>query len=144
MNGIFLCRLACLLLLIPGSAFSTTFYVGKDGSNSNSCTQAQNPSTPKLTIATGVGCMSGGDELVVSAGTYFEGFPGTNILAALPNGTSWDNVTTLRGKSGDEVIMQPTGSDYRCFSVYNPVKSYIEIDGRTPKHDLHEKGPYST
>ena len=36
-----------------------TYYVAKTGSNSNSCTQAQNQSTPKLTISAGISCLQG-------------------------------------------------------------------------------------
>ena len=36
------------------TGYGKTYYVAKTGSDSNSCAQAQNQSTPKLTIAAGL------------------------------------------------------------------------------------------
>lgn len=124
MSRLFLSRLACLVFLVPGSAFCATIYTAKTGSDSNSCTQSQNEATPKLTISGGVGCLSSGDTLIVKAGTYDEGI-GTSV----PNGTSWANVTTIRKKQGDTVIIKRTsGSFARCVE-FPSGQQYIEIDG---------------
>ena len=69
------------MFLIPGSAYCATYYTAKSGSNSNSCAQAQNVSTPKLTIGAGIGCLSSGETLIVKAGTYNESLDST------PSGT---------------------------------------------------------
>ena len=63
----------CILVVcatLPGAALGTTYYVSKSGNDGNSCAQAQSPSTPKLTFASGLTCLSAGDTLIVHAGTY--------------------------------------------------------------------------
>lgn len=52
------------------AAHAATYYVATTGIDSNSCAQATNLDTPKLTIPAGVKCLSGGDTLIVKAGTY--------------------------------------------------------------------------
>ncbi len=114
---------------IPASAGD--YFVGKDGSDGNSCSTAQTIGTPKLTIAAGIGCLSAGNTLVVKAGTYAE----QNLGNAIPNGTSWSNVTTLRENGSDVVIIRPpgTGDGNRCFffggSQTINIKAYIELQG---------------
>ena len=72
-----------------------TYYVAKTGSNSNSCTQAQNQSTPKLTVAAGLACLQGGDTLNIQAGTYNEGINNPQLLPI--SGSSWSSATTIQG-----------------------------------------------
>ena len=65
------------LILAGGLLFSSnahaagnTYYVAKTGSDSNSCTAATNPATPKLTIsgsAGGVTCLQGGGDTLSDA-----------------------------------------------------------------------------
>jgi hypothetical protein len=80
------------------------YYVAKNGSNSNSCTQAQNESTPKLTITAGIACLSPGDTLQVKAGNYPE-LISTNI-STIPTGTSYSNATTIQGFGSDLVTVK--------------------------------------
>ena len=48
--------LLILAILVSGSqAFAATYYVSTTGNNTNTCTQAQSLSTPKRTIAAGIG-----------------------------------------------------------------------------------------
>src|SRR5262245_32346621 len=62
--------LLLLLLLIPQLAWAVTRYVSQaTGSNSNTCTQAQNISNPRQTIASGLSCTNSGDTLIVRGGT---------------------------------------------------------------------------
>lgn len=56
--------------MLYGQSVVTYYVNASTGNNGNSCTQAQNPATPKQTIPSGVGCLSGGDTLIVAAGTY--------------------------------------------------------------------------
>lgn len=114
-------------------AAGSDYWVGKDGSDGNSCATAQTEGTPKLTINAGIACLSAGETLTVKAGTYTE----TNMIGNnIPNGTSWGNVTTVKAKSGDTVtINMPSGTNqYRSlFLGGSPgtgiVKQYIEING---------------
>src|SRR5262249_35925023 len=48
---------------ITPAGTGNTYYVGKNGSDSNSCTQAQSQSMPKLTINGGLSCLTSGDTL---------------------------------------------------------------------------------
>jgi Right handed beta helix region len=86
---------------------AATYYVAKTGSNNNTCSQAQNGATPKLTINAAMACMSGGDTVLIGAGTYVEMInngQGTNI----PSGTSTAR-TTIKAKDGfGSVIIKPT------------------------------------
>lgn len=59
-----------MILALPSWAGAAEYWVATNGSNSNSCASAQNPSTPKLTIAAGVACLASGDTLIIKAGTY--------------------------------------------------------------------------
>jgi hypothetical protein len=79
------------------------YYVAKTGSDSNSCTQAQNQSTPKLTVAAGISCLSSGDTLNIKAGTYTERIGQSTI----PSGISYSGATTIQGSGSDIVVLQP-------------------------------------
>lgn len=83
------------------AAEAATFYVAKTGSNSNSCIQAQSQSTPKLTIAAGVACLSSGDTLNIKAGTYAESFTSAQFVGK--SGTSYSNATTIQAFGSDVV-----------------------------------------
>lgn len=73
-------HLACFILLLNSPSWATTYYVSKTasngyavGSDSNTCTQAQNQATPKNTIWGTSGaksCLAGGDVVYVNEGTY--------------------------------------------------------------------------
>jgi len=87
-------------------AYGTTYYTARAGSDSNSCSQATSPSTPKLTINAGLRCLSAGDTLDIRGGTYPErlsSFAGT----AFPAGTSWSNPVTIQGHPGESVVIKP-------------------------------------
>src|SRR4029077_10743256 len=66
------------------SSSGNTYYVAPNGSDSNSCSQAQNIITPRKTVAAGIQCLSAGDTLYLRAGTYTSG--AIDIHAA--NGTA--------------------------------------------------------
>ena len=89
-----------------GSRSGATYYVGKNGSNSNSCAQARSASTPKLTIQAGLTCLGSGDTLIIKAGTYIESI--NNGTQQIPSGGgSWSAATLIQGASGEKVILRP-------------------------------------
>jgi Right handed beta helix region len=97
-----------VLILLVGESNAATYYVASTGSNSFSCAQAQSQSTPKLTIASGIGCLSPGDTLMVAAGTYSAGINGDTI----PSGTNFTTGTTKiigSGSSGGTIIKPSAG-----------------------------------
>lgn len=112
-----------------------SYYVGKNGSDSNSCSQARNSSTPKLTINAALTCVgtsvgAGANQVVeVAAGTY-----GQTIGPALPSGTSWSNPFTLRAKIGDIVTIKAnTGNNIVLYlptsaNLFSIIQGFI-LDG---------------
>ena len=99
---------------VSNTAGTASLYVAKHGSDSYSCSQAANPSTPKLTIGNALDCISpspgaGANKIVeVAAGTYRE-----SLLRGLswPKGSSWNAPFILRAKAGDIVTVSPTSDD---------------------------------
>ena len=117
-------------LLLVWAAFgasageAATYYVATTGSNTTSCAQAVNPSTPKQTISSGISCLSAGDTLIVKAGTYNEAFndPFSNT------GTSWTNKITVKAESPKSVAIKPTSGDI-VMSFQGASQKYVEFDG---------------
>src|SRR5688572_14261311 len=93
---------------VPNAAGTASLYVAKHGSDSYSCSQAANPTTPKLTIGAALNCIgsgagAGANKIVeVAAGTYAESIMPPN---GFPRGSSWSAPFTLRAKAGDKVII---------------------------------------
>lgn len=125
--------LSFVLLLEPSVLDAATYYVKKTGSNSNNCTAAQNPSTPKLTIGStngsgGAGCLEqAGDILIIGDGTYTEGEIQIN-KSHMTNGSG--------GTSGNPIIIRsenPLGAIISSTSSCNPnissYANYITFDG---------------
>lgn len=98
--------IAMLLLLVPSWASATTYYVATTGSNANTCGQAQNESTPKLTISAGVGCLAGGDTLILKAGTY----TGQEITNP-PAGSDAAYTVIMGDPSGARPLMLPNSAN---------------------------------
>jgi parallel beta-helix repeat protein len=104
-------------LITFGHAYGTTYYTAKTGSDSNSCSQATSPSTPKLTINAGILCLQPGDTLDIRGGTYVEklnAFEGTTF----PTGTSWSKPVTIQGHSGEVVVVRP-GAHTILMDIYD-------------------------
>src|SRR5438046_4485975 len=104
---------------------AATYYVATAGSDSNTCVQAQSPSTPKQTINAALNCLgtaagAGADHTVqVAPGTYVE-----TIDNNLPGGTSWDAPFTLTATTLGTVTLQPpTGTD-RCLTIPPSTRKY--------------------
>ena len=110
------------------AASSASYYVGKTGSDSYSCTQARSSSTPKLTIGAALACIgttdgAGAGQIVeVSAGTYNE-----HLVGNLPGGSSWSSPFILRAKAGDVVTIK-ANSSYDV-PLVEPHLSYTIVQG---------------
>jgi len=82
-------------VLVGKSSFAAIFYVATTGDDSNSCTEAQNPSTPKRNIVGdrgGLSCLGAGnaDILDVRAGSY------NDRILSVVSGTSFTNAATIK------------------------------------------------
>src|SRR5262245_51619492 len=115
--------LAGLFLLAPGLGYAATYHVAKNGNNGYTCAQARSVSTPKLTIAAGLSCLSAGDKLMIKAGTYAE-FINSNQIRT---GTSSAR-TTIQAVPGETVILQPKTGGKGGDAVWID-RSYIALDG---------------
>jgi Right handed beta helix region len=124
--------LAILLTLTPVLAHGATYYVAKTGRDSNTCAQAQSASTPKLTIQAGLACLSGGDTLIIKAGTY-----GESITNTIPSGLNNSSRTTVEAASRETVILNGSSGN-GVLEIYS--RSFITIEGiifdgsNTPGH----------
>lgn len=101
---------ALLFLVVAAQAQGTTYYVGKSGSNGNSCATAQSSTAGnrKLTIDAGLSCLSATDTLSISAGTYDERI---NMNSRnIPSGTSFSAATTIMADAGASVIVLPSNA----------------------------------
>lgn len=58
------------ILVQAVAAHAATYYVATTGSDAHTCDQAKAQNAPRLTIPAGVKCLSGGDTLIIKAGTY--------------------------------------------------------------------------
>jgi Right handed beta helix region len=115
--------LAGLFFLAPGLGHAATYYVAANGSNGYTCAQAQSVSTPKLTIAAGLSCLSSADTLMIKAGTYPEFIDYNQI----PAGTASAR-TTVQGVAGETVILKPTTGGRAGNAVWLD-RSYITLSG---------------
>ena len=110
-----------------GVAQAATYYVSKDGNDSNPGTQT----LPYLTINHGVSRMVAGDTLLVRAGVYAE-----SLVYNVPSGTSWTNKVRIAAYPGENVTMRPT-SGLSVLRLAGSASSggnvgetkYIEFDG---------------
>jgi len=108
---------------------TNTYYVAKNGSDGNSCSQAKSPNTPKLTITAALACVGSagtqagaGYTVQVASGTYNE-----RLINVIPSGTSWNTPFTLKSASPLGAIVRPT-SDGDIIGLNN-ANGYIIIDG---------------
>ncbi len=81
-------------------ASATTYYVGKSGSDANSCVTSTSgvASNRKLTIAGGLGCSAAGDTLIIGDGTYSE------TLQNIPNGSAGNYVVIRAENEGSTIV----------------------------------------
>jgi Right handed beta helix region len=112
-------------VLLPVLARGTTYYVAKTGRDSISCRQARSIDMPKLSIGSGLGCLTGGDTLVIGSGVYSE-FINTGQI---PNGLSWMGPTTVKAKTAGSVVLLPLGGGAGGDVLWISGQSYIILDG---------------
>lgn len=105
----------CALLLISlwsACAQANIIYVSQDtGSDSHTCTEAQQGGKAKATINGGLSCLQSGWALEIAGGTYSEliisqGGSAPNTVP-IPNGTP-SAPTTIRAKADERVWLMPT------------------------------------
>lgn len=116
--------IACLLLL-PSPAYATTYYVAQTGgSDARSCMTAQTLGTPKLSINSGLGCLSAGDTLLIRAGTYNE------HIESVTSGTSDVVRTRIANYNGETVWLKPTTAGTASIIIWMDCNChYIDFDG---------------
>src|SRR5439155_5776676 len=109
---------------------AATYYVAVTGSDSNTCTQVPNPSTPKRTINAALNCLGtaayagAGHTVEVAAGTYTE-----TIDNNLPGGSSWSAPFTLKAATLGTVTLQPPVGAARCLLMAAAGSQYALING---------------
>jgi hypothetical protein len=109
---------------------AATYWVGKSGSDSRACAQAQEPSSAKQTISSGAACLSSGDTLMISAGRYEE-----QLVNVIPSGGGEGNRTIVRAAQGATVTIAPPRRPADAGPIrIGPNRSYItlqdvDIDG---------------
>jgi parallel beta-helix repeat protein len=114
----------------PLVAHAATYYVAKTGNNNNTCTKARSLSTPKHTIAAGLSCLSGGDTLIIKAGTYLEAINYKQV----PSGISDSKRTIVKGATGETVTLRPstggaTGDVIRIWGHRYVTYDSLVVDG---------------
>src|SRR5215831_16855854 len=118
-------NLSVLFMLIFASiAEAATYYVSTAGADANTCTQAQQLTTPKRTIVNGASCLKPGDTLFVRAGVYAE-----QLSNVIPSGTSWTSPATVAAYFGEVVTVQPATGASGVLAFTGPNQAYIVIDG---------------
>src|SRR5213594_3529102 len=109
---------ATCFVLIPALGHSATYYASTTGSDTNTCTQAQDSSTPKQTINAALNCLGtaagagAGHTVQVAPGTYVE-----TINNTLPGGTSWSAPFTLKATTIGTVTIQPPATAASCLMI---------------------------
>lgn len=121
-------QLVQLVLLVVGlfgavDLWAATYYVGKSGSDANSCATAQSSSagSRKLTIISGKNCLTTpGDTLIVGNGTYVE-----SEIQLTVSGTQASPIT-IRAENNLGVVLSSTSGCNPNISFY---ASWLVVDG---------------
>jgi parallel beta-helix repeat protein len=95
-------------------ADAATYYVGTNGSNGHSKSQAANRATPWRNIQHAMNQIVGGDEVVVLNGTYYE-----SVFINQSGNSSRDTILRAENKRGAKVV--------GYISCYD--RSYVKVDG---------------
>mgnify|MGYP001576703498 CR=1 FL=1 len=143
-------RTLLALLLLSSSVQAATYYASPSlGNENNTCTQAQDPATPKLRYNSAIGCGVGGDTFVALDGLYTEFLvtsvngtmnPSADILAVqpftkiIPNGPSSGNKTKLFaqnpgsmdsvGKAVSGAIFSPTNKNPQTSTIFGTISTH--------------------
>lgn len=129
--GLFICSLVLTSGVLSATlSEAATYWVSKSANSDatacyNSATQPGNLATQsRLTVAGGIACMSGGDTLIIKAGTYLE-----IINNSIPGGSA-SVPTTIRAATGETVTLRrPSQSGDAVLYLSGSTKRYIVIDG---------------
>jgi hypothetical protein len=105
-----------------GGGVPSGYFVSTSGNDSRTCMQAADVATPKLTIASGITCLSAGQTLYIRGGTYNEKLTNTTI-----SGTSWAATKKIANYPGETVWMTPASGDYVVY--FHAAQQYVEFDG---------------
>lgn len=105
------------VLFLTGSGFASTYYVAKNGNDSNLGSET----FPWLTINHAISVLKGSDHLFVKAGTYKE-LPNISNLTGTAN-----SPTIIQAYPGDTVILQSSGT--YSGRVYIISCHYLVFDG---------------
>lgn len=91
-------------------------YVSLSGSDSNSCTASEDPTTPKRTFASAVACINAGDTLWIRGGVWTERI---DLQVGSKTGTplAW---ITIKGYTGEVVTIRYDGTTENS---YGPIKA---------------------
>jgi parallel beta-helix repeat protein len=114
---------------ISGGISEQGYHVATLGNDSNTCDQAKNGATPKKTITSALTCVSAGEAIIVSGGTYEE------MVTINKNGTA-SNPITIKAANGEKVVI--TGSNVRDYAFNIDGHPYIIIDGFEVQNTLKE------
>lgn len=108
-----------ILLALPQWAEAVTRYVGTGGSDATSCAASADISTPKLTFASAIACMSAGDTLYIRAGTYSQ-----QIDVSAKTGTAGNHIT-IAGYPGETVTIQSTAAPFAIKGTLSASNAYF-------------------
>ena len=121
-------------VLVARLSFAATFYVASTGVDSNSCTEVQNPSTPKRNLIGargGLACLGAGnaDILDVRAGSY------NDRITSVVSGSSFTIAATIRAHSGETVTLTGgiglEGPSFVVFDGFNVRNQNIWVGSTT-------------
>ena len=121
--------LVAAFLLIGTPAWATTYYVGQGGgaTDANSCGTATSSTQAnrKGTIAGGIGCLSGGDTLIIGNGVYNESIAPDTIPSGSGAGgeaaeATWSGATTISAENACTNTAAGSSSAPSCTAIIRP------------------------
>jgi Right handed beta helix region len=134
LGGKFFCNLLLLVLATstPIMSAGTTWFVATSGSDSYTCTQAQNSSTPKRTILAALACVGtagteagAGNVVQVAPGSYSE-----SLVDKIPSGSGSSSQFTLKCATDFACTNSlPTAYPARNVVGFNILSHWITIRG---------------
>jgi hypothetical protein len=116
-------------LTVPTGANAATWYVSNAGNDSYTCTQAQNPSTPKRTINAALACVGfdagagAGNTVQVANGTYDE------HIYPWPSGTAENPFTLISANRYGAIIAPTSGPIDFNIVTFDWGADYVVMDG---------------
>jgi len=132
----------------PPTTTGNIYYVATNGSDSNSCAQARNISTPKRNIGGaygGISCLSASDRLYIRGGTYAESVrtPTTTFRSGSAGAPTW-----IGRYQNETVVIAPPNNAGGALGM-STATSWITFDGlildgvkQTDATNVENKGGY--